>query len=96
MRFLTCILYITTSRLALAQNQDFAFPIDEENKNDCKEGKCVAALECEVLLNTQKYQGFRPKICFFYLKEPYVCCPVKGLNGTIEGTFLGQRLSDQS
>lgn len=84
---------ITSILPVILSADDFTFPKEEERK--CK-GKCVRALECEIALNTNKVKGFRPEICFFYLQDPYVCCPIKGLNGTITGTFLGQTLSDKS
>lgn len=97
MLFITCIAWISVLTLVSGQTPDFSFPTEDGSKSNwnCK-GKCIPALQCEVALNTVKYSGFRPKTCFFYVKEHYICCPVKGLNGTVEGTFLGQRLSDKS
>ncbi|KAL5283338.1 hypothetical protein ACFFRR_005927, partial [Megaselia abdita] len=94
MRFIFYSVSILISQVIFSQCLDFSFPVEEETGHYCK-GKCVLGLECEVALNIVKYAGFRPKTCFFKGKYHYICCPIKGMNGTIEGTFLGQRLSDK-
>lgn len=96
MRFIICLLMSSIPPLfVVGQTLDITFPIIDESKSNCK-GKCVPALECEAALNTVKYRGFRPKTCIFYGKVHYICCPVKGMNGTVTGTYLGETLSDKS